>query len=259
MAWNEIEPSSPNAISIAAKILTAFRSNSWYTTQEAGWGMIALSNFYSYNQSKGNAILSLSSENTGLIAATSGDNSVNRRIDDEISALQLTNSGSGTGYLTWVSDGVPTTPPSPEDKGMKVSVRYYDEGGLEITDGSIIKSGAKVFGKIIIRPLAGKLENIVVSLPLAGGLEIETPKYAAPQSESYEEEYDPYGTYQESRTEVRDDRLLLFVDYVWREFTWTFSMRAITPGTFTLPPVAAEGMYSPGTRSIGSTSRITVK
>jgi uncharacterized protein YfaS (alpha-2-macroglobulin family) len=36
-------------------------------------------------------------------------------------------------------------------------------------------------------------------------------------------------------------------------------MRAVTGGKFTLPPIAAEGMYAPGVRSIGRTSTITIK
>jgi uncharacterized protein YfaS (alpha-2-macroglobulin family) len=259
MAWNEVDPTSPSAVTTAAQLLNSFRSSRWYTTQEAGWAMLALSDFYSANSSKGEAVLTMSAPATGELAVTSGDRSVNQTIEESVRAIQISNTGSGTGYATWTSDGVPTTPPAPEDLGMKATVRYFDSNSFEITNGSIVKNGDKVYGEIILRPLGGNLKNIVVALPLAGGLEIENPKLMEPENE-YEGNYE-YGDnyYSTSRTELRDDRLLLFVDYVGREFKWKFSMRAITSGTFTLPPIAAEGMYSPGIRSIGPTSAITIR
>jgi uncharacterized protein YfaS (alpha-2-macroglobulin family) len=145
---------------------------------------------------------------------------------------------------------------------MQALVKYTDKDGYVITDGDSVSAGERVYGEIILRPLAGELKNIVVALPLAGGLEIENPNLVDVREsvEDTDYNYDYYGqVYQTSRTELRDDRLLLFVDYAAREFKWKFVMRAITPGKFTLPPIAAEGMYSPGTRSVGETAVIVIK
>jgi uncharacterized protein YfaS (alpha-2-macroglobulin family) len=260
MAWNEIDSTSPSAVTAAANLLNSLRASRWYTTHEASWALIALSVFYSSNTTKGDAILSMSEEHLGLLAVTSGDKSTNQTIDYTVSSINLSNSGTGIGYATWTVDGVPIAPPIPEDLGIKAAVRYLNADNFELSGESIVKNGERIYGEIILLPLGGKLEDIVISLPLAGGLEIENPKNSGSQYVYDETDLaDSYNNYTTSRTEIRDDRLLLFVDNVEREFKWKFSMRAITSGTFTLPPIAAEGMYSPGTRSIGATSRITIR
>ncbi|MDR2779770.1 MAG: hypothetical protein LBB28_01445 [Synergistaceae bacterium] len=262
MVWNEIDPESANAVMTAADLLSALQASRWYTTQEAGWAVLALADFYSYHQVAGAAVLELSEEKSGVLAVASADNSVAQIISRDISRLNITNVGNGTGYATWTADGVPSHKPMPEDKGMKTLVRYTDKDGIDITGGGSIAVGERIYGKITVRALAGELKNIVVVLPFAGGLEIENPEITdAPEVSENDEDYEYYAqTYRTSRTELRDDRLLLFVDYVGRRaFEWKFTMRAITRGTFTLPPIAAEGMYSPGTRSVGETSVITVK
>ncbi|MDR1509516.1 MAG: hypothetical protein LBS53_07735 [Synergistaceae bacterium] len=262
VAWNEIDPASANTIMLAANLLKMLHSTRWYTTQEAGWAMLALSDFYAYHREDGAAVLEMREERSGVLAVVSEDKSVSKIISADISRLNIANSGEGAGYALWTADGVPSSKPKPEDLGMKALVEYTDKDGFEIKDGISITAGERVYGKIILRPLGGELKNIVVALPFAGGLEIENPKLIdTPNSAGNEDEdygyYEP--TYQTSRAELRDDRLLLFVDYVWRDFEWKFTMRAITPGTFTLPPIAAEGMYSPGMRSVGETGAITIK
>jgi uncharacterized protein YfaS (alpha-2-macroglobulin family) len=261
LAWCEIDPSSANAATIASQLLASFRSTSWYTTQEAGWTIHALSKFYAFNNAGGKAKLTMSAKSPADAippVSISGDESLHTRYAEDVKTLSIQNDGDAAGYVTWSADGVPTEPPAPETSGMSVSVRYYDENGYEITDGAIVKGGSKVKGTIFIQSLGNSVENVVVSLPMAGGLEIENPKLTNAQGEATENDYDSNG-YNTARTEIRDDRLILIVDHVYDKFKWTFTMRAITPGTFVMPPIAAEGMYSPGIRSVGSTSSITVK
>jgi uncharacterized protein YfaS (alpha-2-macroglobulin family) len=262
MVRNAIDPDSADAIMTAADLLSKLQAARGYTTQEAGWAVLALADFYSYHRDTGEAVLKISEEKAGVLAVTSGDNSVGQIVSQDISRLKIENSGDGIGYAAWTVDGVPSSKPKPENLGMQAFVKYTDKDGYEITGGDSIAAGERVYGKIILRPLAGNLKNVVVVLPLAGGLEIENPKFANdPAPSEYEDySYAYYGyVHQTSRTEVRDDRLILFVDYVPREFEWKFSMRAVTPGKFTLPPIAAEGMYSPGMRSVGETGVIIVK
>jgi uncharacterized protein YfaS (alpha-2-macroglobulin family) len=259
IAWNAIDPSSASAVMTAADLLRTLNSARWYTTQEAGWTILALADFYSYHREDKDAILELSEEKTGVIAVVSGDKSISQNLEENISRLSITNSGGGTGYAAWTADGIPTARPKAEDSGMKATVKYTDKNGYNISGDTVIHAGERIYGKITIDAFGGELKNIVVALPLAGGFEIENPRLTDPsaENEAWENNYEYY--YQTSREELRDDRLLLFVDHVWRKFEWNFTMRAVTPGTFTLPPIAAECMYSPGTRSVGETSAITIK
>ena len=62
-----------------------------------------------------------------------------------------------------------------------------------------------------------------------------------------------------NHTETRDDRVLLFADYMRRgEHTYTYVARATTEGEFVHPPVEAEMMYRPETRGRTGTGTFIV-
>jgi hypothetical protein len=62
-----------------------------------------------------------------------------------------------------------------------------------------------------------------------------------------------------NHTEMKDDRVLLFADYLRQgEHTYTYVARATTRGTFTHPPAEAEMMYQPETRGRTATGTLTV-
>ena len=62
-----------------------------------------------------------------------------------------------------------------------------------------------------------------------------------------------------NHTETRDDRVLLFADYLRSgEHTYTYVARATTPGTYVHPPVEAEMMYAPETRGRTASGTVVV-
>ncbi len=63
-----------------------------------------------------------------------------------------------------------------------------------------------------------------------------------------------------SFVELRDDRVQVYFDRVWGERVLaTYLVRASTPGTFVLPPAAAEFMYVGDSLGYSSTGSVTVK
>ncbi|MEL7363242.1 MAG: hypothetical protein AAFN13_14300, partial [Bacteroidota bacterium] len=63
-----------------------------------------------------------------------------------------------------------------------------------------------------------------------------------------------------NHTELRDDRVLLFADYLRRgEHTYTYLARATTPGTFVHPPAQAELMYEPEVNGRTATGTVVVR
>jgi hypothetical protein len=63
-----------------------------------------------------------------------------------------------------------------------------------------------------------------------------------------------------NHTELRDDRVLLFADYLRQgEHAYTYVARATTPGTFGHPPATAEEMYRPETRGQTATGTLVVE
>jgi uncharacterized protein YfaS (alpha-2-macroglobulin family) len=57
---------------------------------------------------------------------------------------------------------------------------------------------------------------------------------------------------------VRDDRLLLFTGYLNGRGTFYYAARAVTPGTFTYPPVTVACMYEPEIRSVSGGRTVKV-
>lgn len=69
-----------------------------------------------------------------------------------------------------------------------------------------------------------------------------------------------YGGSDASFIELRDDRVQIYFDRVWGERVLaTYLVRASTPGTFVLPPAAAEFMYVGDSLGYSSTGSVTVK
>ena len=68
-----------------------------------------------------------------------------------------------------------------------------------------------------------------------------------------------YGGSDASFIELRDDRVHIYFDRVWGERVLaTYLVRASTPGTFVLPPAAAEFMYVGDSLGYSSTGTVTV-
>jgi uncharacterized protein YfaS (alpha-2-macroglobulin family) len=256
LAWNELDPASPNAVNAASDLLESIKGNKYLTTQELGFALPALADFYEHNYTSGTAILELSAQGNVPLAITSHDETVGIAIDEPTKELTVKNSGTGNGYVSWVATGLPLKEPKQEDTGMRIRVQYLSSDGTALAEPLSVAQGERILGKITVEPYSGELKNIVISLPLAGGLEIENPVLMdSVEQNAYSQQEDISRTHHE----IRDDRLLLFPENIWKIYTRTFSMRAVTVGQFILPPIYAEGMYSPGIKSIGSTSSITIK
>ncbi len=252
LAWNELDPTSPSAVQSAAALLASLKRAETLTTQEAGFALFCLGDFHSFHQFSEDVALEARDLSGRLLLTASKDVIVSRKIDSGTSLIALQNDGKGTVFAYWMVDGVPLAQPKARDNGLRVRLKLFDSAGKELGEKPSVHRGQKIIGHIFLEPLATLSDNIVVSFPLPGGLEIENPRLMDPSSESIGADHGGI------RSELRDDRLLLFIDHLEKKRDWKFSMRAVTAGHFVLPPIAAEGMYSPGTNSVTSASEITV-
>jgi len=60
--------------------------------------------------------------------------------------------------------------------------------------------------------------------------------------------------------DIRDDRMLLYTSFRGgrRQQLFYYAVRAVTPGTFVLPPVNAEAMYDANYSSTSGQGRVRV-
>jgi hypothetical protein len=107
-------------------------------------------------------------------------------------------------------------------------------------------------------PLA-PLDNVVIEDLLPAGFEVENPSFEVANQAPWLGERRNWLIHRE----VRDDRLVLFPYPVsgtpGAPQTWHYTVRAVTPGRYVVPPLRAEAMYDPSIRSTHGRGEIEVK
>ena len=171
--------------------------------------------------------------------------------------------GQGSAYYSWSSTGVPKEAPAPFAENLKVSLILKDDAGKALTwDGGVplrVKQGTRLHATLRIEP-AMPVEQLIAVSVLPGGLEVDNPRLQELQDSRPEDSGEARGLYAwNCRLDLRDDRLILIADYLESAMEYTFTMRAVSKGTFIMPPVAGEGMYAPFIRSLSKAGVIIVE
>jgi len=207
----------------------------------------------------------------------------------QISAVTLTKDGPGKLYYRL---GLRYAPADfrmeAVDRGYTVSRRYEalaqageDQGDpTAVTQGDdgtwVVKAGTNV--KVTITLVAQhRATYVVVDDALPAGFEGQNPRFLTSVAAASESAVDygygrargslGYGAshrwwnpwFSFSHTQMRDDRMLLFADWLPAGvYTYSYTARATNVGTFVLPPVHAEAMYEPERFGHGSSSVVKI-
>ncbi len=162
--------------------------------------------------------------------------------DEELSGkdVSLNNTGSRNLYYHLMAEGTKLKSEKESvSNGLFVSREYRDETGSTINLGSISQ------GQLVVVTLRVKcsrpLDNLVVVDLLPAGFEVDNPRLSSRGNLSFE----PDCTFQPAFQDFRDDRVLLFSRNVEGDQTFSYSVRAVTPGSFQVPGLEAEAMYDP--------------
>jgi alpha-2-macroglobulin len=229
----------------------------WYNTQENSYALLALGKFYRTQEkadytgtiSVGNRTrVNFDPKGTSISAADWGGQTVTVKI-----------TGKGTAYVNWEASGIPTTPPvlKAESVGMEISREYLDENGQPVALDKV-PQGSLVIVKVRMRAIDKPIDNVVMADLLPAGLEIENPRLLTSARPAWIDQKSKPPQYMD----VRDDRMLCFQTVFTYPFADTpafyYATRAVTAGTFVLPPVKAEAMYDPSFRAISDPGKITI-
>lgn len=148
------------------------------------------------------------------------------------------------------------------EEGLKV------ERTITLANGDalpkVIKAGTKLLVKLTVTApfdrtyvavedsLPAGFQPVNTSFQTASGEDIKTLSRA----DDEDQDYKWWGTF--NHREFYDDRVLVFADYLEQgNHTVRYLVNAITPGSFSLPPAKAEGMYTP--EVFGRTSGGTIE
>ena len=195
-------------------------------------------------------------------------------------ALALPKENTKGSYWQVFTEGFDKVPPAKASfAGLELRVEYLGPDGKPIT---AVPLGSEVTVRLLARSLGGPLEQAVLISLLPGGFEMVLPRdadnAAQPASGSGAENADSgedegtaeegeYGYYEEEenaaptttvRQERREDRMLVFTPLSMQDREFTYTIRAVNVGQFTLPAAFAEGLYDRNMRANTAAGTITV-
>ncbi|MBI4586282.1 MAG: alpha-2-macroglobulin family protein [Planctomycetes bacterium] len=159
--------------------------------------------------------------------------------------------GGGPAYAVWKARGVPLEGVPAEDRGIQVRRAFLRRDFKARPEGPF-RRGETVLIRIEL-DCPSSLPNVVVVDALPAGFEIENPELATASGEVKKE-----GGLGLRHSDMRDDRLILFADPSSGKSSYTYVVRAVTPGLYTLPPIAAECMYDASIHSVHGGGKVEV-
>jgi hypothetical protein len=278
-AMTQLAPENQLNPNIVRWLMMARKGDSWETTQETAWSVIALSSWmeqtgelaanydyavwttrpqvYEDREILGSGHINPSDVNKTIV--------LRKQITDMLSrqALWLT-IGRGTGngplyYTAHLRTFKPAEDVAAMDRGVSIHRRYTlasCEEGPACPEVDQVKLGDVVRVEVSLTA-PDDLYYIVVEDPLPAGAEVIDTRLATTGSDEEGSESSAkrdgwwwwywwwYWRWYDHE-EYRDEKVVLFADHLYRgSYTYSYTMRATLPGKFRVIPTAASEMYFP--------------
>ncbi|QKE62231.1 alpha-2-macroglobulin family protein [Aquipseudomonas campi] len=172
--------------------------------------------------------------------------------------LSLSNPGEQSLYQQLTLSGYPAQAPRAGGNNLSIERDYYDLGGNAL-DLNNLQSGQLVLVHLAVRADERVPDALLVDL-LPAGLELENQNLAQ-SAASLDDASSAVKEWQKSmqnaaikHQEFRDDRYVAALDVNGYDTTHLLYLaRAVTPGTYRVPPPQVESMYRPAWKAQGET------
>ncbi|MDU4126356.1 alpha-2-macroglobulin [Pantoea sp.] len=172
--------------------------------------------------------------------------------------VTISNPGPAALYGNLNVVGYPLSPPAPVSQQLAIKREYFTLDG-KAADLSQLRSGELLVVRLTVSARRDISDALVVDL-LPAGLELENQNLAdssaslGDSTDALKESMMDMQQVNLRHIEFRDDRFVaaLAVDS-YRPATLIYLARAVTPGTYQMPPPQVESMYVPEWHAIGST------
>ncbi len=162
-------------------------------------------------------------------------------------------------YWQVFTQGFDRIPPAKaEAKGLEITRAYINEDGKETTQAAL---GEILTVHIDARSRERSVSDVVLLDLLPGGFEMVLPTVNA---EGGEEPFPDAGAgsvpaLKPDNTDRREDRMIVFATLTTEMKRFTYKIRAVNRGSFSLPPVTAEAIYAPALYARSAAGRMEVK
>lgn len=228
------------------------QTSSYYTTQELVWGVTGLGKWVNGQAAKGVAGGTLTADGAAInVRPTKGKTNdrtwmVRRASEYKQLTLDVPQSAAGM-WLVVRSEGVrPNVLYKTGGNGMLVTRTFRNLAG-EVVDtaaADAIKLGEVLFVELELRNASGvSIQNIALVDRLPAGFEIENARLGRGVKLEWAQPDDMWAV---DFQNMRDDRVEAFGSLPPNTAKKiVYSVRAVTSGKFSIPPVEAEAMYDP--------------
>lgn len=228
----------------------------WPSTQDTSFALIALGRYLRQAQrTPPPETVSLSIDGKEVGTAAAGPSLRWTGTDATGAQARITGGADARAWVSWMVTGVPLLPPIEAINGLHVSRRWTDEQEKDLA-GRSLTSGDLVRVELVVSATT-PYRGVVLEDLLPAGVEIENARLATSAAGR------PSSQTQNWRSEVRDDRLVVMGDLSRTEdgryeLRTSYLARAVTPGTYVLPPLRAECMYDIAINGIAGAGMMTV-
>lgn len=246
---NKLQPEQRNSLLLELSNLAY--SQRWLSTQESNALFLAGRNGQT---AKGDwqAQASFSAEPLGA------DKGVTRNLtNDQLTALQVTNTGTENLYLRLDSTGYARQAPAPYSNVLHIERHFLDAKGNS-KPVSALKSGELVMVWLDVWANKNVPDALVVDL-LPAGLELENQNLSDSSASLADSSNEVQGLVSQMQQadiqhlEFRDDRFVAALPLSeGQHATLVYLARAVTPGSYTVPVPQVESMYVPQWRATGA-------
>ena len=245
LARSCMDPAGAEAASAAATLISKLQKAPHYSTQEGGFAFAALGRWAAAAPREGAPAGSLTAMPSGKTVGTVSEKK--RTVTATApGGYKAQNSGKARLYAAWSASFIPAGPVPARAEGIALTQKLTERNGKPL--GSETTRGTAITATVVLTPKAGALRNVVAVLPLPAGFEIENPRLTGAGENA------PAGV----REEMRDDRLVIFINELKKPLTVKYSLRAVTEGLFTVPQHYAECMYDPGISAVSGGGTIKI-
>lgn len=240
----------------------------WGSTYSNAWPLIALAKYSEATSAslESNSVLVRfeNDEKTVDLAAEPDGHELSFDFEDDLEArsLSIAPGSEGTVHATVKIETRPDLMPiEPENNGFAVSREYQKV----LNDGSIAPAEELRVGDLILVTLDFNIPNeretyLAIDDPLPAIFEAINPTFKSQSTQRVNRERNARTLYTSHR-EIRKDRMLFFVDSVYRagDYSLQYLARVVAPGEVTAPPTKIEAMYEPQRFGLGGTERIAAE
>jgi uncharacterized protein YfaS (alpha-2-macroglobulin family) len=235
-------------------------TDGWFSTQETAMAVIAVATYYKETSVPGGAVAFRFrvGEGTWSDMTLSSYQSVVPLDDAWGKPVTIENKSDNPLFVTLFEEGVPLENRiRTENRGIEITRSFFDDIG-RVVDVSAREQGSPFWVVYKVRSvLTTPVEELALSSVFPSGWEIMNSRATGEDTPDWVRNISATnGEYMD----VRDDRINWFFDLRANEIaTFAVKVNPTFRGSYALPPVSCEAMYSPDTYARIAGGRVTVK